>query len=151
MLTALLVVEIVTLLAVVFLLLRGQQGPDARLGQVPDQLTRLDARNAALDEHIRTAFAQMRTDIAAEAQRTREASAADFTALRTEITGSIATLGQTLQTGLAGFRSDNKSSDDQLRNAVQSQMDTHHAAHLRVHHRYERAAHQPARVPERQA
>ncbi len=123
MLTVLLVVEIVTLLAVVFLLLRGQQGPDARLGQVPDQLTRLDARNAALDEHIRTAFAQMRTDIAAEAQRTREASAADFMALRTEITGSIATLGQTLQTGLADFRSDNKSSDDLLRSAVQNQMD----------------------------
>jgi len=124
MLIALLVVEIVTLLAVVFLLLRGQQGPDARLSQVPDQLTRLDARNAALDEHIRTAFAQMRGDIATEAQRTREASAADFMALRTEITGSIATLGQTLQTGLAGFRSDNKSSDDQLRTAVQNQMDT---------------------------
>src|SRR6185437_1660188 len=123
MLTVLLVVEIITLLAVVFLLSRRQQGPDARLGQVPDQLTRLDARNAALDEHIRTALAQMRTDIAVEAQRAREAGAADFAALRTEITGSIATLGQTLQTGLAGFRSDNKSSDDLLRTAVQSQMD----------------------------
>lgn len=123
MLIALLVVEIVTLLAVVFLLLRRQQGPDARLGQVPDQLTRLDARNAALDDHIRDAFVQMRDEIATQAQRTREASAADFAALRTEITGSIATLGQTLQTGLAGFRSDNKTSDDQLRSAVQSQMD----------------------------
>ncbi|MBN9615805.1 MAG: recombinase RmuC [Acidobacteriales bacterium 59-55] len=123
MLIALLVVEIVTLLAIVFLLLRRQQGPDARLGQVPDQLTRLDARNAALDDHIRGAFAQMRTDIASEAQRTREASETAFAALRIEITGSIATLGQTLQTGLAGFRSDNKTSDDQLRSAVQSQMD----------------------------
>lgn len=125
MLIALIILEVVTLLAVIFLLLRRQQGPgqDARLGQVPDQLTRLDARNAALDEHIRTAFAQMRSDIAIEAQRTREASAADFMALRTEITGSIATLGQTLQTGLAEFRGDNKTSDDQLRSVVQSQMD----------------------------
>ncbi|HZY73324.1 MAG TPA: DNA recombination protein RmuC, partial [Edaphobacter sp.] len=37
---------------------------------------------------------------------------------------SIATLGRTLQTGLDGFRGDNKTSDDQLRTAVQSQMDT---------------------------
>jgi DNA recombination protein RmuC len=122
MLIALLILEVVTLLAVVFLLLR-RQGPDERLGQVSDQLTRLDARNAALDDHIHTAFAQMRADIATEAQRTREASAADFAALRVEITGSIATLGRTLQTGLDGFRGDNKTSDDQLRSAVQSQME----------------------------
>ena len=56
------------------------------------------------DEHIRNSFAQMRTDIAAEAQRTREASETAFAALRTEITGSIATLGATLNTGLAAFR-----------------------------------------------
>ncbi|HZY73666.1 MAG TPA: DNA recombination protein RmuC, partial [Edaphobacter sp.] len=87
MLIALLILEVVTLLAVVFLLLRRQQGPDERLGQVPDQLTRLDARNAALDEHIHTALAQMRDEMANEARRTREASAADFAALRIEITG----------------------------------------------------------------
>ncbi len=122
----LLVVQIVTLLAVVFLLLRRQSAPqqDPRLTQIPDQITRLDARNQALDEHIRTSFAQMRTDIAAEAQRTREASETAFAALRTEISGSIATLGATLNTGLAAFRSDNKTSDEQLRNAVQSQMES---------------------------
>ncbi len=121
-----LILQIVTLLAVVFLLLRKQAAPaqDPRLTQILDQLTRLDARQQAADEHIRNGFAQMRTDIAAEAQRTREASETAFAALRTEITASIATLGATLNTGLAAFRSDNKSSDDQLRTAVQQQLET---------------------------
>lgn len=119
----LLLVQIAVLIGVAVLLLRRQQGPDARLAQIPDQLTRLDARNAALDEHIRASFAQMRSDIAEEARRTREASAADFAALRTEVTASIAALGQTLQTGLQDFRGDNKTSADQLRTAVQSQME----------------------------
>ncbi len=65
----------------------------------------------------------MRTEIATEAQRTREASAADFAALRTEVTRNIAELSRLLQTGLNGFRADNKRSDDLLRNAVQRQMD----------------------------
>lgn len=122
----LLVLQIVTLLAVIFLLLRKQQAleQDPRLAQLPDQLTRLEARSQAAEEHSRAAFAQMRTDIATEAQRSREASASDFTALRTEITGSIATLGTTLNTGLADFRGDNKSSGDLLRNAVQQQLET---------------------------
>lgn len=126
MLTVILAVQIVTVLAVVFLLVRKQPQAeqDPRLTQLPDQLTRLDARNQAAEEYMRNAFAQMRNDIATEAQRTREASATDFTALRTEITASIATLGQTLQTGLAGFRADNKSSDELLRNAVQQQMNS---------------------------
>ena len=123
--TLFLILQIVTLLAVIFLLLRKQatQVQDHRLTQIPDQLTRLDARNQALDDHIRTSFAQMRTDIATEAQRTRDASAADFAALRTEVTRNISELSQLLQTGLNGFRADNKSSDDLLRNAVQGQMD----------------------------
>lgn len=123
--TPFLILQIITLLAVIFLLLRkpGVPAQDPRLTQIPDQLTRLDVRNQALDDHIRTSFAQMRTDIATEAQRTREASAADFAALRTEVTRNIAELSQLLQTGLNGFRADNKSSDDLLRNAVQGQMD----------------------------
>ncbi|HMF65300.1 MAG TPA: DNA recombination protein RmuC [Edaphobacter sp.] len=122
---SLLILQIVTLLAVVFLLLRKQAAPDqdTRLSQLPDQLTRLDVRNQALDEHIRTSFVQMRNDIATEAQRTREASETAFAALRTEVTASISTLGATLNTGLAAFRSDNKASDDLLRNAVQHHMD----------------------------
>jgi DNA recombination protein RmuC len=122
----LLVLQIVTLLAIIFLLFRKQVPPqqDPRFSQLPDLLTRMDARQQAADEHIRNGFAQMRADIAAEAQRTREASENAFAALRTEINTSIATLGTTLNTGLAAFRSDNKDSDNRLREAVQSQMDT---------------------------
>ena len=124
MLITLIACQIVTLIAVVVLLLRRSQAPDEnpRLVQLADQLTRLDVRNQALDEHIRNAFSQMRNDIAAEAQRTREASAGDFGALRTEVTRNIAELSQILQTGLTGFRSDNKTSDDLLRKAVLDQM-----------------------------
>jgi DNA recombination protein RmuC len=120
----LLILQIVTLLAVIFLLFRKPPAPeqDPRLTQLPDQLTRLDARNQAADEHMRNAFAQMRNDIAEEARRTRETSAADFTALRTEITSNIADLSQLLQSGLTGFRNDNKTSDDLLRSAVLEQM-----------------------------
>ena len=124
MLNVLLVCQIVTLIAVIVLLLRRQQAAvqDPRLAQLPDQLTRLDARNQALDEHIRNAFSQMRNDIASEAQRTREASDSAFAALRTEVTKNIAELSNLLQTGLSGFRSDNKTSDDLLRKAVLDQM-----------------------------
>jgi len=125
MLNILLVVQIVTLIVVSVLLLRRTQATtqDPRLAVLPDQLTRLDARNQALDEHIRNAFGQMRNDIAAEAQRTREASATDFGALRTEVTRNIAELGKILQDGLGSFRNDNKTSDDMLRAAVQKQME----------------------------
>ncbi|WP_158794348.1 DNA recombination protein RmuC [Granulicella sp. L60] len=125
--TLLLALQLVILLVVLFLLFRKQpsaQPQDPRLLQIPDQLTRLDAHFDALDRHLRGDLAQLRTDLAEEAQRTREASAADFGSLRTEISTILATLGQTLQTGLAGFRSDNKSSDEALRNAVQHQMDS---------------------------
>lgn len=125
MLTALLACQIVTLIVVVVLLLRRQQAPaqDVRLAQLPDQLTRLDARNQALDEHIRNAFAQMRSEIAAEAQRSREGSDTAFRELRGEITKNIAELSGLLQTGLSEFRTDNKSSDDLLRKAVLAQME----------------------------
>jgi DNA recombination protein RmuC len=124
MLNILLACQIVTLIVVVVLLLRRQQtqAQDPRLAQLPDQLTRLDARNQALDEHIRNAFSQMRNEIAAEAQRSREASDTAFRELRGEITKNIAELSNLLQTGLSGFRSDNKTSDDLLRKAVLDQM-----------------------------
>lgn len=125
MLIFLLICQIVTLFAVVVLLLRKPQNPaqDQRLAQLPDQITRLDARSEALDRSIRDSMAQMRSEIASEAQRTREASAADFGALRGEVTRNIAELSQILQMGLNGFRADNKSSDDMLRKAVLEQMD----------------------------
>jgi len=126
MLNLLLAFQVVTLIAVVFLLLRRPQAPaaDPRLAQVPDQLTRVDARSEALDQNVRSSLATMRNDIAEEAERTRKASAADFGSLRTEVTRNIAELSKILQDGLSGFRSDNKSSDDMLRKAVLEQMET---------------------------
>jgi DNA recombination protein RmuC len=125
MLTALLVLATASLLCLIFLLLRKQQLPpqDPRLAQIPDQLTRLDVRNEALDTHLRSSFAEMRRDIATEAQTTREASANAFAGLRTEITNNIAELSGLLQTGLSGFRSDNKISDEALRKAVQENLE----------------------------
>jgi DNA recombination protein RmuC len=122
---ALLALAAASLICFILLLLRKQPAAqqDPRLAQIPDQLTRLDARSQAADEHMRNAFAQMRSDIAEEARRTREASTADFGSLRTEITASIATLGHTLQTGLTSFRSDNKASDEALRTAVQQNLE----------------------------
>ncbi len=67
-------------------------------------------------------LAQMRQEIAAEAQRSREASDTAFRELRGEVTKNIAELSQLLQTGLNGFRSDNKTSDNLLREAVERQM-----------------------------
>ena len=125
MLITLLVCQIVTLIAVVVLILRRSQGSavDPRLSQVPDQMTRLDARSEAVERNLRESLAQLRDDIAAEAQRTREANAKDFGALRSEVTQNIAELNRQLQDGLGAFRADNKTSDDMLRKAVLEQME----------------------------
>jgi DNA recombination protein RmuC len=124
--TALLILNLVTLLAVLVLLLRKSPAApqDTRLTQIPDQLTRLDGRNEALDAHLRSGLADIRRDLADEARRTREAAATDFTSLRTEITATIAELSGLMQNGLNAFRSDNKTSDEVLRTAVQQNLDS---------------------------
>ena len=130
MLTPILILQIVILIAVVFLLVRKSPAtkPDAHLAQLtdtlPGQLTRLDARSEALDHHLRSELAQLRTDNAAEARRTRESAATDFTSLRTEITSNIAELSKLLNTGLDSFRTDNKASDETLRSAVQRNLES---------------------------
>jgi DNA recombination protein RmuC len=125
MLAALFALAAANLICLILLLLRKQPAPamDPRLSQLPDQLTRLDARNDALDRHLRSELAQLRTDAADEARRTREAAATDFTSLRTEITATIAELSGLLQNGLNAFRRDNKTSDEVLRTAVQQNLD----------------------------
>jgi len=121
--------QVVTLV-VVFVLLRRTSAPaqDPRLNQLADtlpaQLTRLDARFEALDHHVRSELGQLRADAAAEAHRTRESAAADFSNLRGEITRTVAELSNLLQTALAAFRADNKSSDETLRTAVQQNLDS---------------------------
>jgi DNA recombination protein RmuC len=130
MLTLILAAQIVTVFAVIFLLLRkpvpAQQDP--RLTQLaetlPTQLTRLDAHFEGLDHHLRNELAQLRTDTAAEARLTRESAANDFINLRTEITNNISELSKLLNTGLNGFRTDNKASDEILRTAVQQNLDS---------------------------
>jgi DNA recombination protein RmuC len=130
MLIPILILQIVILIALVFLLVRKSPAPkpDAHLAQLTDalpaQLTRLDARSEALDHHLRSELAQLRTDNAAEARRTRDSAATDFTTLRTEITTNIAELSKLLNTGLNGFRTDNKASDEVLRSAVQRNLES---------------------------
>jgi DNA recombination protein RmuC len=130
MLSLILAAQIVTVFAVIFLLLRkpvpAQQDP--RLAQLaetlPTQLTRLDAHFEGLDHHLRNELAQLRSDTAAEARLTRESAANDFINLRTEITNNISELSKLLNTGLNGFRTDNKASDEILRTAVQQNLDS---------------------------
>src|SRR5882757_7604093 len=117
-------------LIVVFVLLRRPSSPteDHRINQLADtmaaQLTRLDAHFEGLDRHLRNELAQLRTEAATEAHRTRDSAAADFSNLRAEVTKTIAELSNLLQTGLNGFRSDNKASDETLRTAVQQNLDS---------------------------
>jgi DNA recombination protein RmuC len=122
MLIAILVLQSLVFLALLALLLRKPPvaQPDPRLAQLPDQLTRLDARA----DLVRESLAQMRTDIAEEARRTREANATDFGTLRTEIAANVTAIGQTLKSDLNSFREDNKTSSDQLRRAVEAQMES---------------------------
>jgi DNA recombination protein RmuC len=130
MFTLILILQIVVLVAVVFLLVRKPPAPlqDFRLTQLaetlPTQLTRLDAHFEGLDHHLRNELAQLRSDTAAEARLTRESAATDFTNLRTEITTNIAELSNLLNTGLNAFRADNKTSDETLRTAVQQNLDS---------------------------
>ncbi len=133
MLAAMVLLEVLVLVAVVALLLRkgssaGQDVPqDPRQAQVPDQLARLetksDTRAELLDNHLRAALTQIRTDLSTEAQATREADAAAAAALRGEIARSVTALGATLHTGLDSFRADNKSSAEALRSAIQHNLD----------------------------
>ena len=122
MLPTLLILQTVTLLALLWLATRkpAEPAPDPRLNDLPDRLTRLDTRVEFLDAHL----AHLRTSAAEDARRTREAAAADSAALRTEIAANIASLGTTLHSGLDSFRIDNKLSAESLRTAVQQNLDS---------------------------
>ncbi len=129
MLSIVVVLQLVVTVALLLLLLRkaAPSAPDPRIAQLPDQLARFaamtEARDAALDQHIRGTLDGMRREAAAEAQRTREAAATEAAALRGEIAASISLLGGTLSNGLNNFRTDNKSSAETLRSAVQQNLD----------------------------
>ncbi len=128
MLAALLAVAIASLICLIVLLLR-RTGPvlDPRLAQKSEalavQISRLDVGFEVLDRHLRGELAQIRTEMAEQARRTRGASAEEFARLRSEVTQNIAGLSGLLQVGLGEFRSDNKASDEALRRAVQENLD----------------------------
>jgi DNA recombination protein RmuC len=122
MLIAILALQALVLLALLALYLRKPSAvsADPRLAQLPDQITRLDARA----DLVRESLAHMRAEIADESHRTRDANTAGFAALRTEIAANINAVGQTLKADLNSFREDNKTSGDQLRRVVETQMES---------------------------
>jgi len=117
MLITLLILQTLTLLALLVLLLRkpaaSTGSADPRLAQLlsadlPTQMTRLDARSEGLDAHLRKEVAQLRAET-----ETRGA------ALRTEIVGNLTTLSSTLTTALDKARQENETSAERLRSRVQ--------------------------------
>jgi len=117
MLITLLILQTLTLLALLVLLLRkpaaSSDAADPRLAQLlsadlPTQMTRLDARSEGLDAHLRKEVAQLRAET-----ETRGA------ALRTEIVGNLTTLSSTLTTALDKARQENETSAERLRSRVQ--------------------------------
>jgi DNA recombination protein RmuC len=123
MLFALLGLQAVILIALLTLLFRkpsaaSEAATDPRLTQLlaadlPSQLTRLDAQFTSLESHLRGDLAQLRND-----------NAAASAALRSEVLASINLLGETLRSGLEGFRADNTIAADKLRTAVEGQLTT---------------------------
>lgn len=121
------VLQILTLLAVAALLLRRRDAKDdprvaTLAADLTTQFARLEARLAAVDEHLRSNVAQLRTDTSAEAQAGREAAERSAAALRGELLGNVQSLGKTLQEGLDSFRTDNARGSETLRTAVEAQM-----------------------------
>ena len=116
MISVLILLQLLTLVALIVLLLRRPAAPteaeDPRLAQLhaadlPAQFTRLDARSQGLDQHLRGELSHLRNDAAT-------ASAA----LRAEVLGNISTLGEALNKGLEGFRTDNVRQATESREAL---------------------------------
>ncbi len=131
MLPALLLLEAVTLLAVLGLLLRHSRSrevpPDPRLeallaADLPTQMARVDARAEALERHLRGELAVLRQESLEAAMRGREGFDAQSTSLRRELLESLRSLGDTLHTSLQTFRSDHKGEAERLRSAVDQQL-----------------------------
>ena len=131
MLVLMLVVQVLLLVAVVLLWLRKPVAPvpvpvaapviDPRQAQLPEEVGRLHARHEAHDANLRGGLTDLRRETGAAAEAAREASARDFAALRTEVTGNIARLGDTLRTELASFRTDNREAGAKLVGDVHTQ------------------------------
>jgi len=125
MLILILALQAAVLLLLVVLFLRKSASPalDPRLAQLPDAIARLEAQTEATDRHLADSLSRMRTEAGESAQQARDASSKAFTELRTEVTGTVNSLGSTLNKGLADFRTDNAANANALRNAVNGQLD----------------------------
>ena len=120
MLILVVVLQLVLLVVGVMLLVRKPATPaaDARMSAVPDQLVGLAARVDGLDGALRDGLSDVKRAGGLEAAINRESSAKAFTELRGEVTGTIGKLADTLNLGIAGFRTDNAASAEALRAAV---------------------------------
>jgi DNA recombination protein RmuC len=117
-------IQLVLLAIVLVLLLRRREAKDdSRLAtELTGQFARLDARLAAVDEHLRGNLAQLRADTSTEAHAGREAAERSAASLRSEVLGSVQALGETLRSGLDSFRTDNARGAEALRTAVDGQL-----------------------------
>jgi DNA recombination protein RmuC len=112
------------LIGIILLLRRAAvPAPNAGLLQLPEQIVRLDARSEVIARDLREGFAGLQKAELEGALAAREAAARDAAQLRGEITASIAALGSALNTGLAEFRTDNKTSADALATNVRLQLE----------------------------
>jgi len=116
MIAALLALQILLFVLVGFALLRQRPARQDPAADVAGQLARLDG-------YVREAVSELRRQTPEEALRTRRENAEAAEALRREVIGNIALLGNTLREGLDGFRADNKVAGDELRRAVDGKME----------------------------
>lgn len=117
MILALLALQILLLVLVGYALLRPDPSIEGR------GLAELGGQVARLETYLRESLAELRRQTPEEAGRTRRENAEASAGLRTEVIGSIDTLGGTLRAGLDGFRADNKGSADDLRRTVDGKME----------------------------
>ena len=124
MILALIVLQILTLVALIVLVVRHSSAApaaappveDPRLAQLlaadlPAQFTRLDARSQGLDQHLRAELSQLRTD-----------TASSSASLRTEVLTSMDTLGNTLHSKLESSRAGFAAQANESREALHSRL-----------------------------
>ncbi|MGD0648718.1 MAG: DNA recombination protein RmuC [Acidobacteriaceae bacterium] len=124
MIPALIVLQLLTLVAVIVLIVRRNTAvpaaappvEDPRLAQLlaadlPAQFTRLDARSQGLDQHLRAELSQLRTD-----------TASSSASLRTEVLTNIGTLGNTLSSTLETSRTAAANQATESREALHSRL-----------------------------
>ncbi len=127
LLWAVVALQVVLVLCVLVLLLRklpAAAPPDERLQRLPEAISALQGRAEATDIGLRNGIDSLRREAAEAAAHARRDAETTSTALRDEVTRSIATLGRTLHDGLNGFRTDNTAAANQLRAAVHADLQT---------------------------